>query len=190
MKVLRRRSKRKRDERGLTLVETMIAAAILMIVVTSILSLFTLAVSTNQQQGNLATRTTEYAQDKMEQLVALNFTDTTADTTVLPVCINPHPPPCAGTGLGPATLTNGTPVGSIPTVAAVAGYVDYLDDTGNLLPTSQGSTGSSYSRQWQISIDATGTIKTITVVATSYVPGIQQGLPPSTIVVCQKSSGL
>src|SRR5579863_556415 len=118
---------RRHDERGLTLIETMIAAAILLIVVVGLLNLFTVAMTTNQQQGNLATRTTEYAQDKMEQLMALNFNDASTNTTVYPITST------GGTGLAVG--------GSITLGAPVPNYVDYLDDTGNLLA---GPAGASY----------------------------------------------
>lgn len=126
-------NERQHDERGLSLIETMIAAAILLIVVVGVLNLFTMAITTNQQQGNIATRTTEYAQDKMEQLMALSFNDRTSNTTVFPVV------PLGGTGLASG--------GSIPPAAPVALYSDYLDDTGNLLA---GAAGASYTRQWII----------------------------------------
>src|SRR6266404_8355533 len=117
--------RRQRDERGLTLIETMLAAGILLIVVVGLLNLFTIAVTTNQEQGNLATRTTEYAQDKMEQLMALNFSDNTTNTTVFPSA------PTGGSGLG-GIMGAGATVGSIPPAAVAANYVDYLDDVGNL----------------------------------------------------------
>jgi len=237
-------NERRHDERGLTLIETMIAAAILLIVVVGVLNLFTMAITTNQQQGNIATRTTEYAQDKMEQLMALSFNDRTSNTTVFPVT------PTGGTG-----LVSG---GSIPPAAPLAGYVDYLDENGNLLT---GVAGASYVRQWQIArvpsglqltsgvvggggsqtvgvtaftggmyagnnliidqglaVQETVTLmaatvspptitasflnthlagasvgaisKTITVVVTSKVPGVVQGVPPSTTVVAIKSAGM
>src|SRR6266404_1726284 len=59
--------------RGVTLVETMLASLILIIVVAGLLPLFTTAITQNEQQGDIATRTIEYAQDKMEQLVKLDF---------------------------------------------------------------------------------------------------------------------
>ena len=237
-------NERQPDERGLTLVETMIAAAILLIVVVGVLNLFTMTIITNHQQGNIATRTTEYAQDKMEQLMALKFNDRTSDTTVFPV-----------TSTGGTGLVSG---GSIPPATPPAGYSDYLDQNGNLLA---GATSGSYIRQWQIVrvvaapsqltaavtggggaqtasvsnylaafyngnnvvIDqglinqetvtlmaatpvpatitasfqnnhAAGAIvgaisKIITVVVTSNVPGVVQGVPPSTTVVCVKTAG-
>ena len=42
------------------------------------------AMMTTENQGHLAARTTEYAQDKMEQLLVLSWGDSTSDTRVFP----------------------------------------------------------------------------------------------------------
>jgi type II secretory pathway pseudopilin PulG len=167
-------------ESGVTLIETMIAAAILIIVVVGLLPVFVMGIETNQQQGDVATRTTEYAQDKMESLINLSFTDGATNTTVYP------PATAGGTGLG-GTLAASTSAGSIPPSAAVTGYVDYLDANGNLLTSS---VGAYYSRQWSILADSTGTLKTITVVASSLQITNVHGVYPSTTLVCIKSNGL
>ena len=52
-----------RRDSGVTLLETMIASAVLLVGVLAMLSLFGVAVSQNWNQGDRATRTTEYAQD-------------------------------------------------------------------------------------------------------------------------------
>lgn len=182
-------------ERGVTLMETMVAAVMLMIAAAGLLPIFALGIQATHQQGDMATRTTEYAQDKMEQLLNLNsininsdgFNDGTTDTTVFPA----NPSGCTGTGtnicgLGGTMLANST-VGAIPPAAAVSKYVDYLDLNGNLLTSS---TGAYYTRQWSISTDSTATLKTITVVATSSQTAGVKGNAPSTKLVCVKSSGL
>jgi len=156
--------RRRRDGHGTTLIETMIAALILLTVVAGLLGLFTVSIQVNEEQGNSATRTTEYAQDKMEQLMAFNFSDA---------------------NLGGAMGANST-VGSVPPAAVVSGYVDYLDQNGNTLGSS---TGAFYTRQWSIATDGTGTLKTITVVVTAK-PLRNQGFVPSTALACVKSSGL
>src|ERR1043166_4676119 len=66
---------KRRKEAGISLIETMIALAILMIVSLGILSMAMISMTTTENQGHLAARTTEYAQDKMEQLLGLQFTD-------------------------------------------------------------------------------------------------------------------
>jgi hypothetical protein len=141
---------------------------------------FIMASQTTEQQGDIATRTTEYAQDKMESLFNLDFNDAATDTTVFPAAAT------GGTGLGGIMAVNST-VGAIPPAAAAASYVDYLDFNGNLLTTSA---GASYTRQWTISTDSTATLKTITVVVTSSPSAVVKGLPPSATLVCVKSSGL
>src|SRR5882724_8490663 len=78
------RMKRQRDaffsrnrsaQAGMTLIETMVALAILLIVAAGVIGIAAVAVSTTETQGHLAARTAEYAQDKMEQLLALKFCD-------------------------------------------------------------------------------------------------------------------
>lgn len=186
-------SQRWREGRGVTLIETLMAAAILMIVVAGLVPLFTTALLQNEQQGDVATRTTEYAQDKMEQLMKLDFNDGTTDTTVFPT----NPTGCTGTapnicGLG-GTMGASATAGAIPPAASVAGYVDYLDTNGILLPNA---TGKAYTRQWMITTDPTvmvnssTTLKGITVTVTSVPIAGSRSAPPSTTVVCYKSSGL
>ena len=156
---------RRRDARGVSLIETMIAAVVLLIVSIGLLTLFTVAVAQTEQQGNVASRTTEISQDKIEQLMALSFNDP---------------------GLGGSMLPNST-LGAVPPAASWPGYVDYLDQNGNILA---GSTGASYVRYWSISADSTGTLKAITVVVTANPLGGLQAIAPSTTLVCVKSSRL
>jgi hypothetical protein len=134
----------------------------------------------------------------MEQLLNLNavnlssdgFNDGTTDTTVFPAktdmstgCTGTSPNIC---GLG-GTMAASSTVGSIPPAASIKWYVDYLDINGNLLTSS---TGAYYTRQWKVSTDSTGTLKTITVVASSLQTAGVKGLAPSTTLVSVKSSGL
>lgn len=170
---------RRRDARGVGLIETVIALGILLSVTAGLLSLFTLVVEQNETQGNSASRATEYAQDKMEQLMRLSFTDGATNTTVFPTT------PTGGTGLG-GSMAASTTVGAVPPAAAVTGYVDYFDQLGNLLTSS---TSSFYTRQWSIATDSTGTLKTITVVVTAK-PLRTGGVAPSTTLVCVKSNNL
>jgi hypothetical protein len=104
----------------------------------------------------------------MEQLLALKFCDATSDTTVLPTS------PSGGQGLAGCSAplnSNGTGVGGSSNPAApVAGFVDYLDNSGNLLTLGSSSSapvGWKYKRVWQISsANATNTLKQITVTVT------------------------
>jgi len=152
-------------ERGTTILEVVVASAILVTLMAGLMSLAGLAISTTENQGHLAARTTEYAQDKMEQLMALAYTDGVSDTRVFPAANS------GGRGL--------TVGGSSNAASPVEFYVDYLDQSGNLCgsaaagcPAPSGTTpptGWFYKRVWQIE-DVTpsgaGGLKRITVTAT------------------------
>src|SRR5438046_8348753 len=100
--------RRKKSQAGVGLVETLIALALLLIASAGIMTMATVAMSTTESQGHLAARTAEYAQDKMEQLLALQYPDGKTDTTVFPSVVTG-----AGTGL--------TPGGGLDPNAPVAG---------------------------------------------------------------------
>jgi len=179
-----RQTDRRSKQAGVTLIEVMIAVLILTIVSAGLLGVFSIAVSQNKSQGEYATRVTEYAQDKMEQLLALQFADTASNTTVWPTATT------GGTGLSPGGAvpsTNPAPSGWFTSSSVVAGYVDYLDVNGNLL--GGGATapvGSFYIRVWQIT--TSGNVDTITVVAgTLSVVGLA-GLSPTSTLVCLKAN--
>jgi len=174
---------RKRStQAGMTLLETMIALAILLIVATGVMGIAAVAVSTTETQGHLAARTTEYAQDKMEQLLALKFCDgdtngtSGTDTTVFPAVVG------TGTGLaGCSDMTVGTAKsgGSLSTTAPTAGYVDYLDASGNLVAASG---NWEYIRVWQITAQGTS-MKQVSVKAQArHAVGTNGRLPEATVV--------
>jgi type II secretory pathway pseudopilin PulG len=183
----------RKRELGMSLLETMIALALLLLVSTGIMGLATVATSSTETQGHLASRTTEYAQDKMEQLLALAFCDgppnaTATDTTVFPAVVN-----ATGTGLGGCSSA-GTPPAIPPTPSAgggldpnnpVSGYVDYLDASGNLVA----STGNwEYIRVWQISVPAGSTaLKQISVLAQAHYEVGKNGQVPRSTVVALKT---
>ena len=167
----------RRNDCGATLIETVVALLILLIGVMSVLGLLTVAVAQNWNMGDRATRTTEYAQDKMEQLLALNFTDSASNTAVYPTATT------GGTGLG-GVMAGSTTVGGVVSGTPVSQYVDYIDSSGNLQTTS---TGALYSRQWSISTNATGNLKTVTVVVRALVSSVNGGGAPVTTLVSMKS---
>ena len=72
------------DQRGFSLLETMIALCILAVVAAGVLPLGILAAKMSENNGHLSARTAEYAQDKIEQLVALAYGDATSDTRQFP----------------------------------------------------------------------------------------------------------
>ena len=164
----------KLSERGIGLIETMIALLLILIGLLAVMSLFTVASAGNTNQGEYGTRTTEYAQFKMEQLLQLSFSDSTTNTTALPG---------SGTGLG-SGLTPGGSVGSVNPASPVSGYVDYLAHDGTLLTSSS---GWFYKRQWRIDLDAASRMKTITVLAIAR-NAAGPGVTPSSTLVCFKSN--
>ena len=148
-----------------SLVECMIASAILPIAATDH-GCVRRHIQGEPLAGDASTRTVEYAQDKMEALLGLSFGDGTSDMTQTPTCTVYSSPSCtlaapSNTGLGGAMAANAT-VGGTNWQAPVAGYVDYIDANGQQLTSS---TGAAYTRAWSIKADATGNLKTITVVA-------------------------
>jgi type II secretory pathway pseudopilin PulG len=163
------RTTHRSSQSGMSLLETMIALAILLITSIGIMTIATLALTTTEDQGHLMARAAEYAQDKMEQLISLGYCDTSTDTAVFPATVG------TGTGLGPiatcpsTTLAGtGTVYGSSDPSAPTTGYVDYLDTAGNQLTIVGGvaPTNWFYIRAWKIEVP-TGTtnLKKITVTA-------------------------
>ena len=164
------------DARGFTLIETMIALGLVLIVAAGILPLGLIAVTTTENQGHLTTRTTEYAQDKMEQLTALQFNDAVTDTREFPA------EDSGGSGL--------TVGGSADPDAPVELYVDYLDTNGTLVP-SVGVTapdGWFYKRVWEVT-SPTANLKqlTVTVTVRAAVAGGVGRIPSTTLTLLKTS---
>ena len=95
----------KKAQAGMSLIEVIVALGVLLIVAAGVMGLAVVAMSTTENQGHLAARTAEYAQDKMEQLLALDTCDGTppgkgTDTTVFPAV--------SGGGMGLAGCNNAT----------------------------------------------------------------------------------
>jgi type II secretory pathway pseudopilin PulG len=156
----------KNPQAGFSLLETVMALGILLVMAAGVLPLGVIAVSTTENQGHLMARSTEYAQDKLEQLLTLAYGDVTSDTRVFPAIFN------GGSGLAIG--------GSNNPAAPVALYVDYLDIDGNVLAAGAGGAPPAtwfYQRVWQVSQVAAGNatcpqpnppgcLKRITVTAT------------------------
>jgi hypothetical protein len=148
-----------RNEVGSSLIETMFAVLVSLITIASLGGAIVQAGAISKNQGQEATRAAIYAQDKMEALLALNFTNCTKASDSQPVT-------CNTTGNSASGWTQGLlPGGEIdvlqsdcPDSGPAVGYVDYLDASGLALSgnsctalMSSSATGSSYVRQWEIS---------------------------------------
>lgn len=154
------------SENGVTLIETLIAVLIAVVGVFSVGSLIFQGTVTNKNQGTEVTRATIYAQDKMEKLLSLNFTNCTQSASA-------QPSSCNTTNINASGWTDGLLAGgaigpsvqaTCPSSGASVGYIDFLDSNGIQLPGSSGATSCSaitssdiaYVRMWQIS-DVTST---------------------------------
>jgi type II secretory pathway pseudopilin PulG len=155
------------SERGTTLIETMVALTVLLIAMSGLMSLAGMSSRTTENNGHLAARTAEDAQDKMEQLLALRYGDTTSDSTQFPAA-----------GAGGTGLAIG---GSSNPAAPAAGYVDWLAADGTLL--GGGITPPAnwfYERVWQIT-QFSPTVKLISVTVTTQWAFGKAVLPKSTV---------
>ena len=113
----------------------------LLTVLAGLASMGAIATVHTENEGHLSPRAIEYAQDKMEQLLALAYTDSTSNTVVFPAATS------GGTGLA---------VGG-STTSPVTGYVDWLGSDGSLLGGGTSTPANwYYKRLWQISTPATG----------------------------------
>ncbi len=160
-------------DRGTSLIETVVATALLLIVIGGLGSMGVIGMMTSENQGHLAARTTEYAQDKMEQLLVLAWGDATTDTRVFPAA------PAGGTGLAVG--------GSANPAAPVAGYVDYLDRSGTLVTGGGGAEPASwfYKRAWAIS-SPQANLKQI-VVTVTVESSLGRTAPPASTVTALKT---
>jgi prepilin-type N-terminal cleavage/methylation domain-containing protein len=164
----------RRDERGFSLIETVFALSLLLIVALGLLPLGIIATTTTENMGHLSARTTEYAQDKLEQLLALSYGDTTSDTRVFPA-----------TDVDGSGLSIG---GSADPETPVELYVDYLDINGTLIP-SEGTDepdGWFYKRVWEVtSPQANLKQVTVTAIVKTAVGGV--GVVPQSTVTALKT---
>ena len=71
MNRLNRLASLRSKETGFSLLETMVALMIVFVAAAGLLPLGIVAFSTSENQGHLSARAAEYAQDKLEQLLAL-----------------------------------------------------------------------------------------------------------------------
>lgn len=192
---------RRNSQRGMTLIETLIALAVLFVMAGGLMGIATVSMITAENQGHLAARTAEYAQDKMEQLMSIPFHHATMDTATVTPSVN-----CVQFLVNSACTTGGTGLsiggtsdpacGEAGHAACGNGYVDYLDIDGK--PLGGGSTPPVswyYRRVWQVEdvspvAAAVPTLKRITVASkTRYLVGSwSSGKEPRAAVVMLKSA--
>ena len=160
---------------GFSLLETMVGLSLLLVIAAGMMPLATVAFSVSENQGHLASRAAEYAQDKLEQLMALSYGDTASDTRVFPA-----------TDVGGSGLTIG---GSSNPAAPVAQYVDYLDVDGALIASANGAPpqGWYYQRVWQVT-SPKANLKQVTVTATVRFTSGAYALRPRATVTSLKTS--
>jgi hypothetical protein len=116
----------------------MVGLFILLVVAAGVLPLSVLSFRISENSGHLTSRAAEYAQDKLEQLMALSYGDTISDTRVFPAVES------GGSGLQPG--------GSSDPASPVDLYVDYLSIDGALLEANAGTqpAGWYYQRLWRV----------------------------------------
>jgi Tfp pilus assembly protein PilV len=156
-----------KNECGMTMVEAMMAIVILLVGLLGLAQVLAFSVIASKTHGRDAGKATAAAQEKMQELVALQFTDMTSNLTVSPVASTGGTGLTAGGSIYPSTPTNG--------------YADYLTVAGSR--TTSGS--SAYTRQWQIT-NTSANLKTITVSVTS-TKSFAMGTAPSTVLITQKA---
>lgn len=151
----------------------MVATALLLVVIGGLGSMGVVGMMTSENQGHMAARTTEYAQDKMEQLLVLAWGDSATDTRVFPATTS------GGTGLSVG--------GSSDPSAPVAGYVDYLDRSGVLVTGVDGAVPATwfFKRVWSIT-SPEANLKQITVSVTVE-SSLGRSAPPVSTVTALKA---
>ncbi len=165
-----------KTERGVSLVETMMAVLIATFVITSLGGVVFKATATNKNQGVEMSRVTVYAQDKIETLTNLDWYACTEGTPVPPSTTPPGAPDAAcnttgitGSGWNRGALAGGTLAYAVgcPTSGAMIGYVDFLDAAGNQYTGADCSAVGTYAyqRQWQV---------TDVISTADYTPGLKR----------------
>jgi type II secretory pathway pseudopilin PulG len=150
-------------ERGMTLLETLIAVGICGSIMVTLAALVSASIAQSKNMGSTTSQATALAAQKIDQLITLQFT---ATATAAPLV-------CAT-----------SPCGSIS--ADTTGYVEYLDPTGNIVSgaTSPASAGVFFTRRWQIT-NSTTTTKLVEVQVTG--TAVSSKKPPQVNMACVKA---
>lgn len=134
---------------GFSLIETTVATGLLAVALIGLAQLLAIGVE-NNAAARRRTIAVILAEQKMEQLRALKWHDTTTDTTLA------HEPATGGTGLSPS------PEGTLQRNSN--GYVDYLDARGVQLGGGiVQPAGTAYVRRWSIEPLPANPIKTLII---------------------------
>lgn len=133
---------------GFTLIELAIALAILWIAGTALVAVFASAMARSNSQGEISTRTTELAHDKMETLMGLTYNDSNLVSSANPEFFDPVMCQCG-------TTCNGTAA----TCSAASG--------------STAPSGAMFQRTWTVAHEAGNATRPMWVigVTASVVPG-------------------
>jgi len=140
----------RKSEQGVSIVEAMIAVLISMFVMTALGGVVFQATAQNKNQGVELSRAAVYAQDKIETLMNLDWSDCTLSTPLAG---------CNTTGYTASGWNQGLKAGGTltfvtgcPTSGAAVGYIDYLDSNGNQKTGADCSTVGlyAYQRQWEV----------------------------------------
>jgi len=159
----------KRSERGLSLLETLVAVTIAAIGAFSMGAVAFLATTTTKNQGTETTRATIYAQDKIEGLMSLAAIASSGTTKSWTNCTQTNAtqqatyPACNTSGISAANWYTGLLAGgqtgplqtSCPSAGGTSlGYMDFLDVYGNQITATTcaaaytNTTNIGYIRQW------------------------------------------
>jgi hypothetical protein len=141
---------------GMTMIDTIVALGIFLVVAAGVIELFAMASATGSQRPSVA-RTAEFARDKMEQL--LEFCAGASDSER---ALTGGTKKIGGTSLAGCTdrtASARTPSlgGSLDTKRPAAQYVDYLDGNGIPVPSTA---QWQYIRVWQISVPSGAAVGT------------------------------
>lgn len=155
--------KRLERNRGVTLIETMLAIAIALIAVFGMGSLVLQTSATSKNQGTETTRAVIYAQDKLEKMLSLAAVPTTSSQPDFVSCTttpaSSQPSACNTTKVAAAGWTTGLLAGgsssplqpSCPTTGSNIGYMDFLNPSGVQIDScAYPDAPVAYVRQWQI----------------------------------------
>ncbi len=159
-----------RRDRGVTMLETMLAIVIALLGIFSVGSLVFQTSATSKNQGTETTRAVIYAQDKLEKLLSLSAVPTTSSQPDFVSCTttpaSSQPSACNTTKVAAAGWTTGLLAGgsssplqsSCPTTGSNIGYMDFLDPRGVQIDSCANPNAPiAYVRQWQITDLTTST---------------------------------